>query len=375
MLNEAMLKDFYELTQIEVYSKKERAICDVLKAKLEKLGLTVDEDDTGSKIGGTAGNIYAILPGEEDIEPILFSAHMDRVGNNGKVTPIYNEEEGIIYSDGKTILAADDVSGICVVLEVLRQIKEQNLRHGTIEVAFSVCEEVGVTGSSYYDFSRFKSKMAFVFDIPGRIGRVVTQAPGKGKITIGVHGRAAHAGNEPEKGLNALKITADLLMHLPDGRVTPETTTNFSIISAGTATNVVCEFVQLVGEERSTNEAEYMENTKNIERITAEIAAKYNTKIDLDILTQYRTFNVDKNAAPCRIAKMALASIGEEARFERGGGGMDGNHFNAHGITTIGIAPGYSKNHTPNEQLIVADMLKCGKAALEIVKIVANGKY
>ena len=46
MKDNPMLKDFYELTALEVYSKKERAICDVMKQKLAALGLEVEEDDT-----------------------------------------------------------------------------------------------------------------------------------------------------------------------------------------------------------------------------------------------------------------------------------------------------------------------------------------
>ena len=42
MKNNPMLKDFYELTALEVYSKKERAICDVMKQKLTALGLEVE---------------------------------------------------------------------------------------------------------------------------------------------------------------------------------------------------------------------------------------------------------------------------------------------------------------------------------------------
>ena len=44
MKNNPMLKDFYELTALEVYSKKERAICDVMKQKLTALGLEVEEE-------------------------------------------------------------------------------------------------------------------------------------------------------------------------------------------------------------------------------------------------------------------------------------------------------------------------------------------
>ena len=120
MENKQMLEEFLELVQIPVNSRNERQIADVLKVKLKALGLEVTEEDTGAKIGGNAGNIRAVLRGTADCEPLLFSAHMDRVANNGAIKPIVDEEKGIVHTDGSTILAADDVAGLCIILEALR---------------------------------------------------------------------------------------------------------------------------------------------------------------------------------------------------------------------------------------------------------------
>lgn len=257
MDQQRIIEEFKELVSIEVYSRKERAIADVLKKKLTDLGLTVTEDGAGEILGGDTGNLYAVLPGDPSIEPVLFSAHMDRVANNGHISPVINEEEGIIHSDGKTILAGDDIGGVCAILAMLRTVQEEKIPHGTIEVAFSVCEESGVEGSRQYDFSQFQSKSCFVYDASGRAGTIVVAAPSKGRVTIRVHGRTAHAGNEPEKGLNAVKVAADLIMQLPDSRLSPASTANFSMLQAGSATNVVCDLVTITGEQRSRVAAEY----------------------------------------------------------------------------------------------------------------------
>ena len=50
MENKQMLEEFLELVQIPVNSRNERQIADVLKAKLEALGLEVTAEDTGAKI-------------------------------------------------------------------------------------------------------------------------------------------------------------------------------------------------------------------------------------------------------------------------------------------------------------------------------------
>ena len=154
MENKQMLEEFLELVQIPVQSRSERQIADVLKAKLEALGLEVVEEDTGAKIGGNAGNIRAVLRGTADCEPLLFSAHMDRVANNGAIKPIVDEEKGIVHTDGSTILASDDVAGICIILDALRRLKASDRPHGDIEVAFSVCEEFGILGGRYFEFDK-----------------------------------------------------------------------------------------------------------------------------------------------------------------------------------------------------------------------------
>ena len=285
-----IIDEFKELVSIEVHSRDERAIADVLKEKLTALGLTVTEDKAGEVLGGNTGNLYAQLPGSTDGEPVLFSAHMDRVGNHGHIVPLVKEEEGKIVSDGTSILAGDDIGGVAAILAMLREVKEKQIPHGPIEVAFSVCEETGVEGSRQYDFSKFRSKIAFVYDASGKAGTIVLAAPSKGRVTIHVHGVTAHAGNEPEKGLNALKVAADLIMQLPDGRLSPVSTANFSIIEAGSATNVVCDLVTITGEQRSRDAKEYQQISADIQAAADKISEKYHTKIEVELHTLYHAF-------------------------------------------------------------------------------------
>ena len=364
--HEQMLAEFYELAGME------RKIADILIEKLKALGLRVEEDDTGTKIGGNTGNLRAILPGDPTLEPVLFSAHMDRVGNNGHISPILDREQGLLRADGKTILAADDVAGICVILQALRMVQAQHIPHGDIEVAFSVCEEQGVLGSRHYDFSIFRSRKAFVFDIPVRLGRIVNQAPAKGRVIIHVKGKEAHAGNEPEKGLNALRVAAALILALPDGRITPKTTANFGMITAASSTNVVCGEAVITGEFRSTNETEYEETERQIQAAAKLVADEYHTEIQVSVQHLYHTFYIPETEDICKIAVTACRNLCIEPTFSRGGGGMDGNHFNAMGIQAIGIAPGYSKNHTAQEQLVLGDFYRCATLAAELIKVVGE---
>ena len=368
MNKEHLINEFKELVSIEVHSRQERAIADVLKKKLEDLGLTVTEDTAGQVLGGNTGNVYAVLPGDPSKEAVLFSAHMDRVGNHGHIQPIVKEEDGIITSDGTSILAGDDIGGVSAILAMLREVKEQQIPHGPIEVAFSICEETGVEGSAQYDFSQFQSKSCFVYDASGKAGTIVLAAPSKGRVTLTVHGITAHAGNEPEKGLNALKVAADLIMHLPDGRLSPLSTANFSIIEAGSATNVVCDKVTITGEQRSRDAKEYATISEDIQKAADLISKKYNTPIEVNLHTLYHAFCLEETARPCVLAKEAAEAIGLTPFFKQGGGGMDANHFNEHGIAAVGIGTGNFKCHTNAEYQVIDDLVKCAEQAVEIVR-------
>lgn len=367
-MNSRMIEEFLELTAIPVWSRDERAIADVVTQKLRDLGLTVTEDDTAAKINGNTGNLIARLEGDGDAPWVLLSAHLDRVRNPGTITAVVNEAEDKIMSDGTSILAADCVAGICVILEGLRRIKEEGIPHGGIEVAFSVCEEVGVAGARHFDYSAFKSKMGYVFDASGRLGKIVIQAPTKCSIKVGIHGKKAHAGNEPEKGLNAIKVAATALAGLREGRISTAVTSNFGVITGGTTTNVVCDYVEVLGEARGTNDAELEAYLEEVRTAFADAAAAFGTTADVSIDTQYYTFLVPEDEPVVRFAQKAMQALGIESRCMPGGGGMDGNHFNRNGITSIGIAPGYSKNHTNDEELVISDFEKCGQLVAELVR-------
>ena len=135
---------------------------------------------------------------------------------------------------------------------------------------------------------------------------------------------------------------------------------------------MVCNRVEIVGEARSTDSGELKRYLEQVKTVTAAVASSHQTTIDLDIETLYETFLVPESSVVAGVAREAMCGLGLEAWFARGGGGMDGNHFNQHGIETIGLAIGYSKNHTLEEQIFIADLIKGGELAAEIVRTAAR---
>ena len=56
------------------------------------------------------------------------------------------KEDGYIYSDGSTILGADDKAGLAAIIETIQYLNENEIPHGQIQFIITVGEESGLKG-------------------------------------------------------------------------------------------------------------------------------------------------------------------------------------------------------------------------------------
>lgn len=186
--------------------------------------------------------------------------------------------------------------------------------------------------------------------------------PGHVRFAIHVKGKPAHAGNEPENGINAAHILCHILDTLPDGRVNEELVANFPILGTGNeSTNVVCADAWAKGEARSRNLEELSRYAEFVKTHAEDCAKKTGALVSVEKELLYEPFLIEETAPILQKAKKALRRLGLTARVEAGGGGMDANIFNAKGLTSLGIATGYSKNHTLEENLDELSFIKSGR--------------
>ena len=95
-----------------------------LTQKMEALGFDVIEDDSEERSGHGAGNLIASMKGTVDgADAIYFTCHMDTVVPGLGIKPELRDD-GYVYSDGTTILGADDKAGIAALFEMIRTVKE-----------------------------------------------------------------------------------------------------------------------------------------------------------------------------------------------------------------------------------------------------------
>ena len=353
---ERMLAEFKEVVAVPCHTLQERPVFEMLRAKLEALGFTVEEDDAGEKLGGNCGNLWAFLPGNKvGAVSVLLSAHMDGVEPCGGTTVV--QKDGVLYSDGTTILGGDDKSGVVAILEGVRMLVEENAEHGDIQILFTIAEEGGVNGSRCMDRSKLKAQVAYALDGEGAPGEIVIGAPGQYRYKISVHGKKAHGGLEPEKGINAIMIAAKALAEVKRyGRIDEETTCNIGIIGGGVATNVVPDLVEIEGDVRSRNNEKLEAIREEVVSTICNAVEKYGAKVTAEVEHKYSSFLIDTESTVVKLAKSACAMYGFTPDITQTGGGSDANFLNAYGVPCVILGTGMQNVHTIEEFIKEEDL-------------------
>ena len=367
-----VLNEFFELVSIRCSTLDEREIADLLTARLRDLGATeIHEDGAGKALGGNTGNIVANFKGTvADVPVVMLTAHMDCVEPCANIKPIL--KDGVIRSDGTTILGADDKAGVVAILETLRCLKEHDVPHGDLQIVFTVAEEGGVNGSRCLDTSLLHADLGYTLDTHGHAGVAAFKAPGKNQLGVRICGKAAHAGIDPDAGRNAITAAGKVLTAVPQGRIDEETTCNVGRIEGGTATNVVAEFCTLNFETRSRDKVKLDALTQRM--IDAVNAAMEGTgcTAEIDLKKDYDPYELPADALPIQYLRRAAEKLGFPVVLEEEGGGSDANHFNAYGVPTTVLGVGMTDCHTKEESILEQDLYDAAELTLAIVQEVAE---
>ncbi|NKE05002.1 MULTISPECIES: tripeptidase T [Mesobacillus] len=368
--NERLLNEFLELVQIDSETKYETEIARVLKKKFEDLGVEVFEDDTTAQTGHGAGNLICTLQGtKEGVDTIYFTSHMDTVIPAKGVKP--SIEDGYVVTDGTTILGADDKTGLAVMLETVRVLKEQSIPHGTIQFIITVGEESGLVGAKALDSSLVKAKYGYALDSDGKVGNIIVAAPTQAKVAAVIHGKTAHAGVAPEKGVSAITIAAKAVARMPLGRIDEETTANIGRFQGGTQTNIVCDHVEILAEARSLIPEKMEAQVAKMKEAFESAAQEMGGKADVDVQVMYPGFKFGEGDLVVELAKKAAAKIGRSSELLHSGGGSDANVIAGFGVPTVNLAVGYEEIHTTNERMPIEELNKLAEMVIALIEEVA----
>ncbi|GAA4410375.1 M20/M25/M40 family metallo-hydrolase [Fodinibacter luteus] len=359
-----LLRTFLDLVAVDSPTGHEEEIGQVLLNRFQELGCETTRDDIG--------NIVAVFPGTRE-GTILVSTHMDTAGTDRGIIPVIGDD-GVIRTDGSTILGADDKSGIAGCLELLTLLRANpGWSFPTIEFVVTVGEESGLVGSRHLDVSRLRATHGFVLDTAGAMGSVTYWSPTSVYLTITFHGRKAHAGVEPEKGISAVQAAARAIAAMTLGRIDEETVANIGTVTGGQARNIIPDLVVLEGMARSHDQVKLDRQLDSMRTACEDAARACGATVDFVAEEIYRTYKIEPDARPYREAAAAFRSLGVEVIPRKSGGGTDGNYFNAKGIPCVALPTGMVDEHATSEHIAIDDMVLAARTLVAIVTLPPEG--
>jgi tripeptide aminopeptidase len=359
---------FLQLVEVPSPSFKEGRLAYFVKGELEKLGFSVVFDKASLAVGGEVGNLIGKLGVASGKPAIFLNAHLDTVEPCQSVEVV--EEKGVLRSSGDSILGADDKAGVAVVLGALQRLDLRQIGLG-LEVVFTVGEEKGLVGAKNLDVDLLSAELGFVLD-GEKLGQIVVKAPTHDKFKAIFKGKAAHAGVNPEKGINAVKAASEAISIMKLGLIDEETTVNVGMINGGRAINIVPDEVVIEGELRSLNARKLERQAVQIEESLKKGAAKVGAEVSVEWERLYSGFSLNKEDRLVKIAFEAAQKVGIKPEIAMSRGGSDTNIFNQHGFNCVNLGIGICRPHSAEESIKVEDLEKAVDWLLEILKLVVQ---
>ena len=338
-VNDAMLADLELLVECESPTE-DLAAC----KKVVTLAAEISERVTGKKaeVREEKGRPVFWL-GSADPKVILL-AHLDTVWPIGSFTPLWSTEGDIARGPGIYDMKAGFIQALYAMKE---------LDHSKVALVATTDEETG-SATSRELIERISKSAAAVLVLESAIdGKVKVGRKGTSMYTVTIHGRAAHAGLEPEKGVNATieaaKIVEALIKLENPAHGTSVVPT---VLKSGTTTNTVPALATLEVDSRSFSMAE-MERVKNaifnLKAAHPEAKLEVSGGINRPPLEESATKKLYETFTKVT-EKLGMAPIGSAIV----GGASDGNFAGIHTQVLDGLGAVGSGAHALTENISIS---------------------
>jgi glutamate carboxypeptidase len=371
----AYLADLERLVNIDCGSYTPAGVDEVgrfVAGFLADIGASVEaRPDPAGRLGATiVGTLRgSATPGAR----ILLIGHMDTVFDPGTAAERpFAIAEGIATGPGVTDMKSGLLAGLYAIRALVRR---GELPFEQLTFVANPDEEIGSPSSTPHIIELAATADAcLVLECARANGDIVSSRKGILDARITVHGRAAHAGVEPEKGRSAILAAADLVerLHALNGRW-PGVTVNVGVIGGGTRPNVVAERCTLEVDVRAVRREDLEAAEGAIGDLLGELSVP-DTTAELEPMARW--WPMEKLERSGRLVEHAAAlaeRLGFTVRDAATGGASDANTTSGLGVPSLdGLGPIGGNDHAPAEYLDVASIVP--RTALVAGLILAIGR-
>ncbi|WP_457637961.1 M20 family metallopeptidase [Oceanithermus sp.] len=280
---------------------------------------------------------------------VLLLAHYDTVHPAGSWSRLWREEGGRIYGPG----IYDMKAGLLFILWALRYLVSSGREHPNLEVLLTPDEEIGSRSSRIFieDAAR-GADYALVLEPPTGSGDLKVHRKGVGWYLLKVHGRAAHQGVEPEKGVNAIVEASQLIMQIIRAQdLEKGTTLGPNVIKGGTTGNVVADYAEVLVDMRAWT----LEEAERVDRFMRGLKPRLSgARLELEGgLNRPPMEPTPESLALFELARGVARELGFDSKPGKVGGGSDGNFTANLGVPTLdGLGAMGAGAHQKSEHVI-----------------------
>lgn len=364
----------------------------VLKPEMEAIGLK-DVHYLPSN-----GYLVGTLPATSDrlCHKIGFISHMDtadfnaenitpqivdykggdiELGDSGYILspkdfPNLNNYHGqtLITTDGKTLLGADDKSGIAEIMTAMEYLASHpEIEHCEIRVGFGPDEEIGI-GADKFDVKDFDVDFAYTVD-GGPLGELQYETFSAAGLELTFEGRNVHPGTAKNQMINALQLAMDFHSQLPENEC-PEQTDGYQGFYhlydlSGTVDQAKSSYII-----RDFEEVNFLKRKHLAQDIADNMnEALQSERVKVKLYDQYYNMKkvIEKDMTPINIAKEVMEELDIKPIIEPIRGGTDGSKISFMGIPTPNLFAGGENMHGRFEFVSLQTMEKAVDVILGIV--------
>jgi tripeptide aminopeptidase len=277
----------------------------------------------------------------------------------------------IITASGTTLLGADDKAGVAEIMAAMEYLlAHPEIPHGTLKVAFTPDEEVG-RGTQHFDVEAFGARYAYTLD-GGPAGELESETFAADTFVATFQGFNTHPGYAKGKMVNAIKVAADFIARLPQGKLSPETTDGYEgyvhpyTLDASvekTTVRVLVRDFQVAGLE---------EKEALLERLAQEAVAEHpGASVETQVQESYRNMKevIDQHPEILDVARQAIEEAGMTVRSVPIRGGTDGSKLSFMGLPTPNLFAGEHAIHSRLEWASAWEMEKAVEVIVGIARL------